>query len=137
MKDVTRRWSTWSLGLLATVALTGWCNSAELLMMSESAPRRAPATELEFRKVNPPLEQGPLVSHTSAIGGGLILLLSIGMVRSAQTKKHCRRSQSPQDRSLVPRPSDDLPNGAGPLPDEFEQLIAELDEMVASFQDAA
>jgi hypothetical protein len=133
MKDATRRWSTWSLGVFALVALTGWRSDTEL-MMSEGAPYRAPATELEFHKMSPPLHSDSASSHTSAVGGGLILLLSMGMVRSARARNEKRRSES---KRLVPAPVVDLRNKPEPLPEEFQALIAELNEMAESFKDAS
>jgi len=100
MKDAIRNWTTFSLGLLALVALTGWRSSAELLMMTEGAARRAPTTELEFRKTTSPVDEGSTPSSTSAFGGGLIVLLSIGMVRSAKAKMNANEPKHPEKRQV-------------------------------------
>ena len=134
MKAANRRWRTWSLGLLAVIALTGWRSSAELLMITEGAACRAPSTELEYRKTSSPVDEGSNPSSTSAVGGGLIVLLSIGMVRSAKAKNRRPRTDA---QCAAQEPSKDLTNTAAPLPEEFQALITELDEMIASFKDAA
>jgi hypothetical protein len=144
MKHVTRAKASLAIGTLALLALTGWRSNPELLALPDPGSRWMPATELEFQKPITQMNDGLSVSTWPAIGGALMVLLSIVMIQNARARNQRRKSKM---RAAIPlvtammqlEDSVVIPPARteAPLPEEFQALITEINEMLPSFEDVA